>query len=69
LTSYLVDLWHQAFVAYAPFGETTLKDALTFAATALPHSVFLVGPIVGPWLLGTYRRYRPHHRMSAEVFD
>jgi len=65
---YLADLWRQSFVAYAPFGETTLKDALAFAETALPITLFFVGPIFGAWFLGIYRRYRPR-RIDAEVFD
>ena len=68
ISAYLADIWHQAYVAYAPFGETTFKDALAFTETALPIIAFYVGPSVGGWLLGIYRRYRPP-RMSVEVFD
>ena len=68
LTAHLARFWRESFVAYAPFGETTLKDALTFAGTALPLTLFLLCPIVGAWLLGIYRRYRPP-RAHVEVFD
>ena len=49
---YAIGQWHANVVPYAPFGETTFWDLLSFVTTYGLAAVYLLGPVVGTWLLG-----------------
>ena len=64
---FLRDYWRETVVSYAPFGQTTIWDALNFMQVAVPMVLSYTGPAAGAWLLAIYRRYKPPE--VAGVFD
>ena len=55
---WLVGYWDEAVTPYAPFGEPTLWNVVVFTMQAGVLAAYLIGPVVGAWLLALQARVR-----------
>ena len=56
----MIEYWHHNVLPLGPFGRPLPEDVVGFAGSTAIFAAFLVGPVVGAWLLAVHSRNEPN---------